>query len=223
MTLILALSYRLLAKDRLTRAGRWQDKLDYNGQGLTGRTLGIVGLGRIGAELARLAAAFDLRLLAFDPWAAAETAAAVKAELTSLDELLRRSDYVAICCALTPETHHLIDAARLAQMKPGAYLVNVARGPIVDQAALTDVLRQRRIAGAGLDVFEREPIDPDDPLLELDNVILAPHALAWTDECFTANGQSAVRSLLDVAAGRAPQNVVNRDALAHDRCKHLQP
>jgi phosphoglycerate dehydrogenase-like enzyme len=107
----------------------------------------------------------------------------------------------------------LLNAARLEQMKPTAFLINVARGPIVDQAALTHVLQQRKIAGAALDVFEQEPIDPRDPLIMLDNVILAPHAICWTDECFLNNGRSAIRSVLDYASGRAPQFVVNRDVL----------
>src|SRR5262249_6900831 len=112
---------------------------------------------------------------------------------------------------------------RLALLKPSAYLINVARGPIVDQAALTRRLQERRLAGAGLDVFEQEPIDPADPLLGLDNVILTPHAICWTDECFGLNGRSAVGSLIDVAAGRVPAYAVNRDALAHERLRHLRP
>jgi D-3-phosphoglycerate dehydrogenase len=100
-------------------------------------------------------------------------------------------------------------------MKPTAFLVNVARGPIVDQNALTAVLQERRIAGAGLDVFEKEPIDADDPLLKLDNVIVAPHAICWTDELFRGNGQAACRSILDVASGRVPQDVVNREVIEH--------
>jgi bacteriocin biosynthesis cyclodehydratase domain-containing protein len=135
-------------------------------------------------------------------------------ELLDLDTLLAQSDFVCVCCALTPATHHLLNAERLARMKPSAFFVNVARGPIVDQRALTDMLRERRIAGAGLDVFEKEPIDADDPLLTLDNVILAPHAICWTDELFRGNGQAACRSILEVASGRVPVDVVNRDALA---------
>jgi phosphoglycerate dehydrogenase-like enzyme len=104
-------------------------------------------------------------------------------------------------------------------MKPAAYLINVARGPIVDQAALTRALQERRIGGAGLDVFEEEPVDPNDPLLALDNVIVAPHGLCWTDECFRGNGQSACRSILDVAAGRVPGPVVNRAVLEHPRLR----
>lgn len=98
-------------------------------------------------------------------------------------------------------------------MKPTAYLINVARGPIIDQAALTRTLQGKRIAGAALDVFEKEPVDHDDPLLKLDNVILAPHAICWTDELFRGNGHAACRSILDVATGRVPQDVVNRDVL----------
>jgi D-3-phosphoglycerate dehydrogenase len=222
MTLLLALSHKLLIKDRLTRAGRWTEKLDYTGQGVTGRTLGILGLGNIGCELARLARPFGMVLLAHDPWAAPATAAEVDVALVSLEDLLRRSDYVCVCCALTAETRHLIDGTRLALMKPTAYLINVARGPIVDQAALTDALRSGRLQGAGLDVFEEEPVDPSDPILSLENVIVAPHALCWTDECFGLNGRSAIASLIDVSRNLVPRNVVNRDALQSGRLSHLK-
>jgi D-3-phosphoglycerate dehydrogenase len=221
MTFVLALSHKLLIKDRLTRTGRWAEKLDFNGQGLTGRTLGIIGFGNIGRELAARARPFDLTVIASDPWADPATAAAAGVRLVPLDDLLRESDYVCVCCALTPETRHLFNAERIGLMKPTAYLVNVARGPVVDQAALTAALQQNRIAGAGLDVFDPEPVAPDDPLLALDNVILTPHAICWTDECFGQNGRSAVRSLLAVAAGRVPEHVVNRDALGHQRLSHL--
>lgn len=219
LTFILALSHKLLIKDRLTRAGRWAEKTEHTGQGLTGRTLGIIGLGNIGREVALLARPFGLELLAFDPWAPP----AEGVPLVPLEELLRRSDYVCVCCALTPETRHLLDRERLALMKPTAYLVNVARGPIVDQAALTDALRTGRLQGAGLDVFEQEPIDPADPLLRLENVIVAPHAICWTDECFSLNGRSAISGLIDVARGVAPRNVVNREALSSERLRDLRP
>lgn len=217
ITLLLALCHKLLIKDRLTREGRWAEKLNYMGRGVTGRTLGIVGLGNIGREVLQLAAPFDMRCLAFDPHVAAENVRGLQVELVGLEQLLRQSDYVAICCALTTQTRHLIDEPRLRLMKPTSYLINVARGPVVDQAALTRALAERWIEGAGLDVFEREPIDPADPLLTLDNVILAPHAICWTDECFLNNGRSACQSLLDVAAGRAPRHIVNRAVLDHPR------
>jgi phosphoglycerate dehydrogenase-like enzyme len=114
---------------------------------------------------------------------------------------------------LTPETRHLLSDARLSLLKPSAFLISIARGPIVDQAALTRALREGRIAGAGLDVFEQEPIDPNDPILKLDNVIVAPHAICWTDEMFLGNGREAIQSILDFAAGKVPQHVVNRDVL----------
>jgi len=215
MAYVLALSHKMLIKDRLTRTGRWHEKISHMGMGLTGRVLGLVGLGNIGREVCRLAAPFDLRILAADPYVTRDAAAG--AELVELDDLLRAADFVCICAALTDATHHLIDARRLALMKPTAYLINVARGPIVDQAALTRALRDGRIQGAGLDVFEEEPPDPQDPLFQFDNVIVSPHGICWTDECFTGIGRSAWRGILSLAAGREPPFVVNREALSHPR------
>ncbi len=217
ITFILALSQKLLIKDRLTRDGRWDEKLDYMGMGIAGRTLGLVGLGNIGREVFKLAQPFEMRHLAYDPYASPEQAQAAGVELVDLETLLRTSDFVSICCALTPETHHLINAERLALMKETAYLINAARGPIVDQAALTIALQEQRIQGAALDVFEQEPVDPNDPILTLDNVIVTPHGICWTDECFLSNGRSACESILAVAAGQIPNNVVNRDALDNPR------
>lgn len=221
MAFVLALSHKLLIKDRLTRAGRWTEKLDHMGMGLTGRTLGVVGLGNIGREVFALARPFGMRHAAADPLASVADAAATGVELLPLHDLLRASDFVCICCALTPETHHLIDARRLSLMKPTSYLINVARGPIVDQVALTEALRAGRLQGAGLDVFETEPIPPDDPLLALENVILAPHAVCWTDECFRGNGRSACASILEVAAGRVSPQAVNREAADHPRLREI--
>lgn len=213
LALLLALSHRLPIKDRLTRDGRWNEKLNHMGVGLTGRTLGLIGFGNIGREILRVAAPLEMQSLVFDPYVSPETAKSCGVELLSLEALLERSDFICICCALTTETHHLLNSQRLSLMKPTAYLINVARGPIVDQTALTELLSERRIAGAALDVFEKEPIDVNDPLLKLDNVILSPHAICWTDELFRGIGQSACQSVLDVAAGRFPQDVVNRDVL----------
>lgn len=219
LTFLLALSHKLLVKDQLTRSGRWGDKLAHMGMGVTGRTLGIIGFGNIGRELSAIAEPLGMRHLAFDPHLAPPQVGSAHVQLTTLETLLRDSDYVCICCALSDETRHLINAERIQMMKPTAYIINVARGPIIDQKALTLALEERRIAGAGLDVFEQEPIDPADPLLRLDNVILAPHAICWTDECFLNNGRSACQSLLDVAGGKVPAQVVNREALNHARWK----
>jgi D-3-phosphoglycerate dehydrogenase len=213
LALLLALSHRLLAKDRLTRSGRWNERLEHNGVGLTGRTLGVIGLGNIGREIFRLAKPLEMRHVGHDPFLKPDAAAAAGIEWLPLDDLLRTADFVIVACALTDETRGLVNASRLALLKPTAFFINVARGPIVEQAALTEVLQQRRIAGAALDVFEQEPISPSDPLLGLDNVILAPHSICWTDEMFLGNGREACQSILDYSQGRVPQHVVNRAAL----------
>jgi phosphoglycerate dehydrogenase-like enzyme len=219
LTLLFALAGKLFAKDRLTRQGPagYARRNDVMGVGLIGRTLASVGIGNIGAELFRLAAPFGMRFIAHDPFANAGTARALGVTLVDLDTVFREGDFVSVNCPLTEETRHLVNAGRLALMKPTAYLINTARGPIVDQAALTKVLQDGRIAGAGLDVQEVEPPDPDDPLLRLDNVILAPHALCWTDQCFAGIGASAVRSVLDVAGAHVPRGLVNRAVLQHAR------
>jgi phosphoglycerate dehydrogenase-like enzyme len=214
ITLLLALSHRLVDKAALPRAGRWADKLDYMGVGLTGRTLGIIGLGSIGREIARLARPFELRQVAFDPYASASAAAELGITLVDLETLLRTADFVCIACALTPETHHLLNAERLALLQPSAFLINVARGPIIDQAALTAALREGRLQGAGIDVFEQEPVDPADPLLALPNVIATPHALGWTDECFAGMGRSACAGIIAVANGQVPSHVINDAVIA---------
>lgn len=219
LTFLLALTHKLRVKDELTRAGRWAEKLAHTGQGVTGRTLGIIGFGNIGREIARVCAPLDMKMMAFDPCFDEAAGRALGVAPAPLEDLLRQADYVVIACALTESTRHLINASRLALMRPSAYLINVARGPIVDQAALTECLVNRRIAGAGLDVFEVEPIAPDDPLLKLDNVLVTPHAICWTDECFRLNGQAAIGSLIDVAEGREPRHIVNREGLLHPRWK----
>ena len=215
LTLIFALAGKLFIKDRLARLGPegWARKTVHNGTGLVGLTLGSIGIGNIGAEMFRLARPLDMRFIAHDPYADPALAAELDVTLSDLDTVFREADFVCVNCPLTPETHHLVDADRLASMKPSAFLVNTARGPIVDQAALTDALRERRIAGAGIDVFEQEPPDADDPLLALDNVIVTPHALCWTDQLFSGSGAADVRAVLAVMTGNAPTGIVNRDVI----------
>lgn len=213
MAFMLALAHRIIDKDRITREGAWGRKLDYMGYGLTGRTLGTVGLGNIARDLHGLAKPWGMRQIAFDPYVAPEQAAAIGVELVDLETLLRESDYLVVLCKLTDETHHLIDAERLKLMKPSAFLINIARGPIVDEVALYEALRTHRIRGAGLDVFEQEPVDPSNPILQLDNVIVAPHALGWTDEAAWGIGSSVVKSILAVREGKVPDNIVNREVV----------
>jgi phosphoglycerate dehydrogenase-like enzyme len=215
LTLMLALTGKLMIKDRLTReaAVGFARRADHMGTGLVGRTLGSVGVGNIGAELFRLAKPLDMKFIAHDPFADNAVAAELGIELVSLEDVFRRSDVLSINCPLSAETRHLVNAERIALMKPTAYLINTSRGPIVDQAALTHALQERWIAGAGLDVLEQEPPVADDPILTLDNVILAPHALCWTDQCFAGNGAADVKAVLDVQHGRVPRGVVNRAVL----------
>jgi phosphoglycerate dehydrogenase-like enzyme len=215
LTLLLALSKQLLVKDRLVRAGRWDAKTGYLGVGLRGRTLGTVGIGNIGGELVRLLRPFDLRrILAHDPYVSSAHAAEIGVELVDLDMLLAESDFVCINCPLTKDTFHLIGEQQIQRMKPSALLINTARGPIIDQAALTRALQARRIAGAALDVFEHEPLAADDPLTQLDNVILSPHAIAWTDELVRDNGVGACENVLTILRGEVPAHTVNREVIA---------
>ncbi len=212
LTFLLALAGRLLEQDKLTREGRWADKQDARGTGLVGKTFGTIGFGRIAQETHTIARPLGMRHVAHDPYANPAVAAAAGVELIDLDTLLRESDFVTVAAALTPETHHLINAERLAMMKPTAFLISTARGPLVDETALYEALRDRRLAGAGLDVFEQEPVDPNNPILKLENVIVTPHGLCWTDECERIMGESVLRSIQEVATGKVPTNVVNRDA-----------
>ncbi len=217
ITLMLALTGKLMIKDRLTReaAAGFAKRSDHMGVGLVGRTLGSVGIGNIGAEMFRMAKSFDMKFIAHDPFADKQVAEELGIRLVSLEDVFRQADILSVSCPLSPQTHHLVNAERLALMKPTAYFINTARGPIVDQKALTKVLQERKIAGAGLDVLEQEPPDPDDPILTLDNVILAPHALCWTDQCFAGNGAADVKAVLEIQHGREPRGIVNRDVLKH--------
>ncbi len=219
LAFVLALAHKLLIKDGLTRAGRWNERTAHMGTGLVGRTLGVIGAGSIGRETLRLARVFDLRLVAADPYADAGEIAALGAQLVPLATLLAEADFVCVTCLLTPATQHLIDARALALMRRCAYLINVARGPIVDEAALLAALTSGQIAGAGLDVFEIEPAAAGNPLFQLPNVIVTPHAVCWTDECFAAIADSGLGSVVDVAQRRVPAYLVDRGVLAHPRVR----
>ena len=219
LTFILALAGKLMLKDHLTRTGRWHERMDHMGTGLTGRTLGVVGAGRIGKELLRMARTFDLKLVAADPVVNAIELGYLGARKVDLDTVLEESDFVVTSCLLNDATRHLIGARQFALMKPTAYFINVARGPVVDEAALVEALRTGRIAGAALDVFEQEPVVPENPLLAMDNVILAPHALCWTDECFHNMASTGLASIVDLLDRRVPEFVVDRTVLDHPRVR----
>lgn len=208
MTLILALTGRLFVKDRLVREGRWHEQVEHMGEGLTRRTLGIVGGGGIGQELIRLARPFFAEVLVADPHVSEEALEEIGARKVGFDAVLEESDCLVVACPLNAETHHLMDATAFARMKRGATFINVARGPIHHEKALVEALTSGHLGAAGLDVHEVEPLPTTSPLIGLDNVILTPHALCWTDECFEDIARTALRSIADFSLGQTPKHVV---------------
>ncbi|HYE07539.1 MAG TPA: NAD(P)-dependent oxidoreductase [Planctomycetota bacterium] len=220
LAMMLALTRKLLVKDRLVRSGRWHERAQHQGRELTGSTLGIVGFGGAGRALRELVRPFAMRVLVFDPLLGDAALAERQVErAATLEALFAASDHLSLHCPLTARTRGLVDARLLARMKPTAYLYNAARGPIVVERDLICALAERRIAGAGLDVFEQEPPAADNPLLAFDNVIVTPHAICWTDECFQAIGETAVRSLIAVARGHRPAGLVDPAVWDHPRLR----
>ena len=222
LALILALARRVPAADRSMRAGQW-DRKSFNGTELQGKTLGLLGAGRIGSEVARRARAFGMRVLAYDPYLTEERARSIGLELAPLDEIVREADIVSVHVPLSDATTNLIGEAQLALMKPSAFVVNVARGGVVDERALFRALTDRRIAGAALDVFGQEPLPADDPLRTLDNVVLTPHLGASTVEAqhsVALEIADAVRAaLLEGDLSRA----VNAPAIGGAEMRKLRP
>jgi D-3-phosphoglycerate dehydrogenase len=215
MAFMLHLAHRLDIKDRLVREGRWKDKGDYLGYGLTGKVLGVIGVGNIGQEIFRLARPWGMVHLGCDPNVPQATVVELGVKMVGLDTLLREADVISVNCLLNEQTHHLIGARQFGLMKRSAFFINTARGPVVDEAALTDALVAKRIAAAAIDVFEQEPTPADNPLLKLDNVIVAPHAVCHTDECMRLLGESAFGSAVALAQGHRPNHIVNFEALKH--------
>ena len=211
-TFIFSLTTNLLVQDRIVRRGGWRGDLPGLGRNIRGRVLGSIGCGNIAQEMFRMAQSLGFgRLIAADPYVDAKQAEALGVELVSMDELFAQSDFLAVNCFLNASTRGLVGEAELRKMKPTAYLINTARGPIVQEAALIRALRERWIAGAGLDVFETEPLPADSPMRQLDNAILSPHGLAWTEELARDNGMEACDNILAIARGEAPTTIVNKE------------
>ncbi len=219
IALMLALAKGIARSDRDFRARGWGAGRDFLGVELKGKTLGLVGLGRIGGTFARAAReGFGMRVLVFDPYISATRALDLGCERhESLPQMLAECDFVSLHCALTPQTRGLIGRAELAAMKPGAFLINCSRGPVVDEPALVDALRANAIAGAGLDVYSPEPPAPNNPLLRMENVIVTPHIASHTADGVRAMGVGVAEEVCAVLSGRRPRWLANPDVWEHHR------
>ena len=216
--LILAASRRVVEGDRYMRSKKWKQKWTPSlllGYDLHGSTLGIVGFGRIGQAVAKRASGFGMKVVYYDHKGSnIEAAKELNSTYLNLDDLLRTSDVVSVHLPLTEKTRHIFDDRAFSLMKKSAVFVNTSRGPVVDQKALVNALKSNKIFGAGLDVYEKEPLDEDDPLLQLENVVLVPHLGSATVQTRSAMAELAARNLVDALAGRVPKAVANKDVLS---------
>jgi D-3-phosphoglycerate dehydrogenase / 2-oxoglutarate reductase len=213
LAFMLGLNRHLWQHNAHVKSGKWGGPPGGAPTRLSCQTLGVVALGNIGREVARKAGALGMKVLGYDPYVKPEVAQALGVELVGLEDLLRRSDYVSLHCPLIEETRHLIGAAQLGLMQPTAYLINMARGAVVDQPALYQALVAGTIRGAAVDVLEQEPPSPDDPLLKLDNIIITPHAASWTAEAGTQLRRDTAANVVTFLQGKMPRSIVNRKGL----------
>lgn len=216
VTAIGALAKRALYMDKAMRAGNWSARGELKAMDLDSKTLGLVGTGRIGTQVALKAqAAFNMQIMAYDPFVKPELAAANGIRLVDdLAVLFREADVVSVHTPLTPQTRGMVSAELIAAMKSTAFLINFARGEVVDEAALIQALTAERIAGAALDVFQKEPIALDNPLLKLENVLLSPHSAAQTRECVIRMSTTTAQGVIDALTGKRPRYVFNPEALS---------
>lgn len=217
---MLNLSRRVHLGDRLVRDARWRSdqsaKLPaaLRGKELAGKTLGLVGMGEVGRRVARIAKGFEMKINVFDPYVSQEAIMQAGAEPVDLQTLMKRSDYISIHAPLSEVTKGLVDHKAIALMKPEAYLINTARGAVLEEKALISALRKRKIAGAALDVFSMEPLPKNSPFLRLDNVILTPHIGALTEEATEGMAKATAEECARIVRGEVPRNLVNRNELA---------
>lgn len=209
IALLLAATRKLVPMHNQLAQGVWAPYLQPPVPPLNEQTLGLIGLGHIGREVATRARAFDMAVIAYDPQVDAQTAVKHGVELVGIDELFERADYVSVHAPLNDSTFHIVNARTLGLMKPSAYLFNTARGPLVDEPALIDALTSGRITGAGLDVFEQEPTLPDNPLYALPNVVLTPHAAGYSDQSITRGRRMAAAEMARMLNGSYPANLLN--------------
>jgi len=214
--LLMAAARRIPEADRHIRARGWIHAWGprmFIGNDVHGKTLGILGMGRIGSAIAKRAKGFDMKVIYHDIYRREDLEEELGIAYKSREEVLREADFVSLHVPLTPETHHMIGAGELAAMKETAILINTSRGPVVDEEALYEALRDGAIAGAGLDVFEVEPINPGSPLLDLDNIVLTPHLASGSVETRTKMATTAALNLVSVLQGKEPPNLVNPEVM----------
>ena len=210
LALILALAKQLPLMDQAVRQGHFEIRYENRPVDVAGKTLGVVGLGRIGREVARKSALMlQMNVVGYDPYLGLDNNATGIEFASELAALFEQADFVTVHVPLTTQTHHMVNAELIGRMRPSSYLINTSRGAVVDEVALTQALAQGNIAGAGLDVFEEEPLPADNPLFGLDNVILTPHTAALTRECVARVAVDAAQGVMDVLEGRRPQYVFN--------------
>ncbi len=212
IALLLASAKKLGMLNEMTKTGRWAEAKNVQSPmaHIHGQTLGLIACGSIGRMAGEKAQAFRMKVIAYDPYMDKKVAKKSGITLMSLPEVLQQSDFISVHAPLMESTYHLLGEKEFAMMKPSAYVINTARGPVIDEQALIKALQEKRIAGAGLDVFEKEPVDPDNPLLKMDNVICAPHSASFSDFAVDLRckivGQEAARIL----TGKWPKNIVNK-------------
>ena len=213
IALLLACAKKLVVQDTLVKQGKWREAkqiLPPMG-GVHGETLGLVGCGAIARMVAEKAQAFKLKVIGYDPYLDKSVAEASGITLMDLPEVLKQADYVSVHTPLSDETHHLMSEEQFKLMKPTAYIINTARGPVIDEAALVKALEEKQIAGAGLDVFEQEPTPEDNPLLKMPNVITIPHSASYSDAALDMQPINPAQEVIRVLKGYWPKNVINRD------------
>lgn len=218
---MLTLSHRIFEKDRLVREGKWLERGNYMGTELRGKTLGIIGIGGIGGRLVEILKTFNMNtILAYDPYADKSRTESLGVELVDIETLMRKADFVSVNCPLNAETRDLIGESELQLLKKEAYIINTARGGIINSEALIEVLRNNCIAGYATDVFDYEPPALDEPLFKLKNVILAPHSIAWTHELFEEIGRTVCNQVVQISKGEIPSHIVNIEVLKNNRFQY---
>lgn len=216
-SLLLTLSRKLMLADQVVKTRGWEvwtsPSSKLKGIDLERKVLGLVGVGKIGRAVAARAKGFDMKIIGYDPYLNKEMAKAFCIELCDLETLLKNSDFISIHAPLTADTRGMIGEREMQLMKKTAYIINTARGPIINEMALYNALKSRCIAGAGIDVYEKEPPDFDNPLLELENIVLTPHIAYYTEQAILRLEMSAVDEAVRILQGRLPTNLVNRHGL----------